>query len=106
MLDAGDRFMSMQVINEDESVPQVFYGKGEHTLTRDEMPSINITAATSLYGSVTVQFRGCTPSIPNCLPIMPGWNYLIRRTGRKRKSSTASGHSLKPNRFRNPTSNR
>lgn len=32
--DAGKRFMSMQVINEDHYVPDVFYGKGSHTLTR------------------------------------------------------------------------
>ena len=38
----------------------------------------NITATTSRDGSVPVQFGGCTPAIPNCLPIMPGWNYLVR----------------------------
>jgi hypothetical protein len=27
---------------------------------------------------VTVQFGGCVGSIPNCLPIMPGWNYMVR----------------------------
>jgi hypothetical protein len=35
--DAGDRFMSMQVITEDHYVPAVFYGSGEHTLTRDDI---------------------------------------------------------------------
>lgn len=35
--DSGDRFMSMQVISEDHYVPAVFYGKGEHILTRDEI---------------------------------------------------------------------
>jgi hypothetical protein len=34
MPDAGKRFMSMQVINEDHYVPNVFYGAGAHTLTR------------------------------------------------------------------------
>jgi hypothetical protein len=33
--DAGKRFMSMQVINEDEYVPAVFYGAKSYTLTRD-----------------------------------------------------------------------
>ena len=33
--DAGKRFMSMQVINEDHYVPEVNYGAGSHTLTRD-----------------------------------------------------------------------
>jgi hypothetical protein len=31
----GGRFMSMQVITEDHYVPAVFYGQGEHILTRD-----------------------------------------------------------------------
>jgi hypothetical protein len=33
--DPGGRFMSMEVISEDHYVPAVFYGQGEHTLTRD-----------------------------------------------------------------------
>src|SRR5262249_55373941 len=33
----GGRFMSMQVITEDQHVPAVFYGQGEHTLTRDDI---------------------------------------------------------------------
>lgn len=33
--DAGKRFMSMQVINEDHYVPQVTYDAGEHTLTKE-----------------------------------------------------------------------
>jgi hypothetical protein len=35
--DPGGRFMSMQVITEDHYVPAVFYGQGEHALTRDEI---------------------------------------------------------------------
>lgn len=35
MPDAGKRFMSMQVVNEDHYVPQVTYGAGEHTLTKE-----------------------------------------------------------------------
>jgi hypothetical protein len=35
--DAGKRFMSMQVINEDHYVPEVTYGAGAHTLTRDKV---------------------------------------------------------------------
>ena len=34
---AGGRFMSMQVITEDHYVPAVFYGQGQHTLTRDDI---------------------------------------------------------------------
>jgi hypothetical protein len=28
--------------------------------------------------AVTVQFGGCDGKVPNCLPIMPGWNYIMR----------------------------
>ena len=38
----------------------------------------NITAKKSGDGSVAVQFGGCDGNIPNCLPIMPGWNYMVR----------------------------
>jgi hypothetical protein len=38
----------------------------------------NITAKQDAAGSVTVQFGGCDPKVPNCLPITPGWNYMVR----------------------------
>lgn len=38
----------------------------------------NITAAKSADGFVAVQFGGCDGKIPNCLPIMKGWNYTVR----------------------------
>jgi hypothetical protein len=38
----------------------------------------NITAKKASDGSVTVQFGGADGKTPNCLPIMPGWNYLVR----------------------------
>ncbi len=38
----------------------------------------NITARKKQDGSVTVQFGGCDGKTPNCLPIMPGWNYMVR----------------------------
>jgi hypothetical protein len=38
----------------------------------------NLTAAPNADGSVTVQFGGCRKGLPNCLPIMPGWNYTVR----------------------------
>ena len=37
MPDAGKRFMSMQVINEDHYVPAVYYGPGSHVLTRQSV---------------------------------------------------------------------
>jgi hypothetical protein len=38
----------------------------------------DITAKKSADGSVAIQFGGCDGKIPNCLPIMPGWNYTVR----------------------------
>ncbi|MEW6450462.1 MAG: DUF1254 domain-containing protein [Pseudomonadota bacterium] len=38
----------------------------------------NITAQKSADGSVAIQFGGCDGKIPNCLPIMKGWNYTVR----------------------------
>jgi hypothetical protein len=38
----------------------------------------NITARRSGDGSIAVQFGGCDGTAANCLPIMPGWNYLVR----------------------------
>lgn len=38
----------------------------------------NITAKKNADGSVTIQFGGCDGKAANCLPIMPGWNYLVR----------------------------
>jgi hypothetical protein len=38
----------------------------------------NITAKKNADGSVAIQFGGCEGSVPNCLPITPGWNYLVR----------------------------
>ena len=34
--DAGKRFMSMQVIDEDHYVPEVVYGTGSYTLTKEQ----------------------------------------------------------------------
>lgn len=38
----------------------------------------NITAQKEADGSVAVQFGSCDGSVPNCLPTMAGWNYLVR----------------------------
>ena len=38
----------------------------------------NITAKKGPDGTVTIQFGGCDGKIPNCLPIMLGWNYTVR----------------------------
>jgi hypothetical protein len=38
----------------------------------------NITAKKSDNGLVAVQFGGCEGKVPNCLPIVAGWNYMVR----------------------------
>lgn len=45
---------------------------------RDAYSVNNITGTPDADGSVTVHFGGCGDGRPNCLPIMDGWNYLIR----------------------------
>jgi hypothetical protein len=41
--------------------------------------SINsITGAKGEDGSITIQFGDCARNIPNCLPIIKGWNYMVR----------------------------
>jgi hypothetical protein len=38
----------------------------------------NITARRDPDGNITIRFGGCDRPTPNCLPITPGWNYLVR----------------------------
>jgi hypothetical protein len=38
----------------------------------------NITAQKNPDGSIAIQFGGCDGKIPNCLPIVKGWNYTVR----------------------------
>jgi hypothetical protein len=38
----------------------------------------DITAKKDPDGAITIQFGGCDGKIPNCLPIVPGWNYTVR----------------------------
>ena len=38
----------------------------------------SITSKKGADGSVAVQFGGCDGKIPNCLPTMKGWNYMVR----------------------------
>jgi hypothetical protein len=38
----------------------------------------SITGTKGADGAITVQFGGCDGKIPNCLPIVPGWNYTVR----------------------------
>lgn len=45
MPDPGRRFMSLQLITEDHYVPAVFYGKGEHTITKEQTGTRYVAAA-------------------------------------------------------------
>jgi hypothetical protein len=38
----------------------------------------NLTARREADGSVRIQFGGCDGAVPNCIPVMPGWNYTVR----------------------------
>ena len=38
----------------------------------------NITAKKKADGRIAIQFGGCDGKIPNCLPIVKGWNYMVR----------------------------
>lgn len=38
----------------------------------------NVTAKKEADGSVKVQFGDCDGKVPNCLPIMDNWNYMVR----------------------------
>jgi hypothetical protein len=38
----------------------------------------NLTAKKDADGSVAIQFGDCDGKIANCLPIMKGWNYMVR----------------------------
>lgn len=45
---------------------------------RDAYSLNSITADKNPDGSITVHFGGCDDGRANCLPIMEGWNYLVR----------------------------
>lgn len=38
----------------------------------------NITAKPGADGYTSIQFGGCDSGVTNCLPIMKGWNYMVR----------------------------
>lgn len=62
-------FWSVSVYN-----PKGFFEKNAYNAY-----SINsITAKKNADDSVTIQFGGCDGKVPNCLPIVEGWNYTTR----------------------------
>jgi hypothetical protein len=57
----------------------VYNAEGYFTANSQNAYSLNnITAARSADGMVDIQFGGCDDGTANCLPITPGWNYLVR----------------------------
>lgn len=60
-----DGFWSVSVYNKEG-----FFEKNAYTLN-------NVTAKRDADGSVTIPFGG-DEGAPNCLPIVPGWNYVFR----------------------------
>lgn len=64
-----DGFWSISVYN-----AQGYYEKND----RNAYTLNNLTAKKNPDGTVDVQFGGCDGTVPNCLPIMRGWNYMVR----------------------------
>jgi hypothetical protein len=57
----------------------VYNGKGYYEPNPYNAYTLNnITARKEDEGAVNVQFGGCDGKIPNCLPIVAGWNYMVR----------------------------
>ena len=64
-----DAFWSVSVYN-----AQGYYEKNPY-----DAYSINsLTAHRDADGAVAIQFGGCDGKIPNCIPVVPGWNYTVR----------------------------
>jgi hypothetical protein len=64
-----DGFWSVTVYNE----------QGYFTPNAQNAYSLNgITAKRNADGEAVIQFGGCAEGIDNCLPITPGWNYMVR----------------------------
>ncbi|WP_424812716.1 DUF1254 domain-containing protein [Roseococcus sp. YIM B11640] len=57
----------------------VYNARGFFEPNRQNAYSVNnVTARREADGTVRVQFGGCDGTVPNCLPITPGWNYTVR----------------------------
>lgn len=64
-----DAFWSISVYGADG-----YYAK--NALDRYTLNSL--TAQKDADGSATIQFGGCEGGTANCIPIVPGWNYMVR----------------------------
>ena len=57
----------------------VYDGRGYFEPNPQNVYSLNsVTRPRAPDGSVAIQFGGCDAAVPNCLPIMPRWNYMVR----------------------------
>lgn len=57
----------------------LYNAKGYFEKNSYDAYSLNsITSKRDADGGVTIQFGGCDGKVPNCLPIMAGWNYTVR----------------------------
>ena len=84
---AGKRFMSMQVINEDHYVPEVIYGKGSYTLSKEKVGTRYVVAAIrTLVDPADPKDLEQVRALPGCKikvhPVQGGWRgFEVRRTG-------------------------
>ena len=57
----------------------VYDAKGYYEKNALDAYSLNsITAKKGADGTVAVRFGGCDGKAANCLPVVPGWNYMVR----------------------------
>lgn len=57
----------------------VYNANGYFEPNKDNAYTINsITGTKDVDGAITIRFGGCDGKAANCLPITPGWNYLVR----------------------------
>ena len=57
----------------------VYNSEGYLQPNQSNVYSVNsITAKKSADGAIAIQFGGCDGKTPNCLPTVPGWNYMVR----------------------------
>ncbi|MES2603217.1 MAG: DUF1254 domain-containing protein [Pseudomonadota bacterium] len=64
-----DAFWSVSLYNADG-----YYEKNPY----DSYSINSITGKKNADGTIAIQFGGCDGKIPNCLPVMKGWNYTVR----------------------------
>jgi hypothetical protein len=64
-----DAFWSVSVYN-----AAGYYEKNPH----NAYTLNNLTAQKSGDGAIAIQFGGCDGKVPNCLPVVKGWNYTVR----------------------------